>query len=280
MESTPSPRPSVSRRDFIQLAGGTALAGLAASATASAAQTRAAEAPLYKISLAEWSINRPLFGGTMQHLDFAKIAKSVGIDAIEYVNQFFKDKAKDTAYLTRDERARQGRGRHAGAHHVRRRGEPRRSRCGQAPGGGREPLQVGRGGEVARLPHHPRQRLQQRHARGADEARRRRHAQARASSPTRPRHQRRHREPRRAVEQREVARADDQAGRPPARRHAAGLRQLPHRRPEPRQSGREGRELRLVRRRGRDDAAGQGRQRQAARLGLQRQQQRHRSARR
>lgn len=54
---------------------------------------------LYKISLAEWSINRPLFDGKLQHLDFAKIAKSVGIDAIEYVNQFFKDKAKDTAYL-------------------------------------------------------------------------------------------------------------------------------------------------------------------------------------
>ena len=51
------------------------------------------------ISLAEWSINKPLFGGQMQHLDFAKIAKSVGIDAIEYVNQFFKDKAQDTTYL-------------------------------------------------------------------------------------------------------------------------------------------------------------------------------------
>ena len=37
--------------------------------------------------------------GTMQHLDFAKIAKSVGIDAIEYVNQFFMDKATDAAYL-------------------------------------------------------------------------------------------------------------------------------------------------------------------------------------
>jgi sugar phosphate isomerase/epimerase len=55
--------------------------------------------PLYKISLAEWSINRSLFSGKMQHLDFAKIAKSVGIDAIEYVNQFFKDKAKDAAFL-------------------------------------------------------------------------------------------------------------------------------------------------------------------------------------
>jgi sugar phosphate isomerase/epimerase len=56
-------------------------------------------APLYKISLAEWSINRPLFDGRMQHLDFARIARSVGIDAIEYVNQFFMDKATDLAYL-------------------------------------------------------------------------------------------------------------------------------------------------------------------------------------
>ena len=55
--------------------------------------------PLFQISLAEWSINKPLFGGQMQHLDFPKIAKSVGIDAVEYVNQFFKDKAKDTAFL-------------------------------------------------------------------------------------------------------------------------------------------------------------------------------------
>jgi sugar phosphate isomerase/epimerase len=98
MESLPCQ--PVSRRDFMKVAGGTVLSGLAASAAASAAQTRAAGAPLYKISLAEWSINRPLFDGKMQHLDFAKIAKGVGIDAIEYVNQFFKDKAKDTAFLT------------------------------------------------------------------------------------------------------------------------------------------------------------------------------------
>ena len=72
-------------------------------------QTTAAE-PLYKISLAEWSINRPLFGGRMQHLDFAKIAKSVGIQAIEYVNQFFKDKAKDSAFLKEMNTRAQGEG--------------------------------------------------------------------------------------------------------------------------------------------------------------------------
>jgi len=87
----------INRRDFVKVSGGAAAAaGL--SAMGMPAVGSAAE-PLYKISLAEWSINKPLFGGQMQHLDFAKIAKSVGIDAIEYVNQFFKDKAKDTAFL-------------------------------------------------------------------------------------------------------------------------------------------------------------------------------------
>ena len=87
----------LNRRDFVKVSGGAAAAaGL--SAMGMPAVGSAAD-PLYKISLAEWSINKPLFGGRMQHLDFAKIAKSVGIDAIEYVNQFFKDKAKDTAFL-------------------------------------------------------------------------------------------------------------------------------------------------------------------------------------
>jgi len=54
---------------------------------------------LFKISLAEWSLNRVLFAGRMDHLDFAKLAKKANIDAVEYVNQFFKDKAKDMAYL-------------------------------------------------------------------------------------------------------------------------------------------------------------------------------------
>ena len=88
----------LNRRDFVKVSGGAAAAaGL--SAMGMPAVGSAAD-PLYKISLAEWSINKPLFGGQMQHLDFAKIAKGVGIDAIEYVNQFFKDKAKDTAFLT------------------------------------------------------------------------------------------------------------------------------------------------------------------------------------
>ncbi len=56
--------------------------------------------PLFKISLAEWSFHRLLQAGKMDHLDFAKAAKEkFGIDAIEMVNSFFKDKAEDTKYL-------------------------------------------------------------------------------------------------------------------------------------------------------------------------------------
>ena len=56
--------------------------------------------PSYKISLAEWSLHRTLFDGQMDHLDFARAAKrDYGIDAVEYVNQFFMDKAQDQAYL-------------------------------------------------------------------------------------------------------------------------------------------------------------------------------------
>lgn len=55
---------------------------------------------LFGISLAEWSLHKSLFKGDMDNLDFAKVTKEdYGIEAIEYVNQFFKDKAKDEKYL-------------------------------------------------------------------------------------------------------------------------------------------------------------------------------------
>ena len=58
------------------------------------------EEPLYKISLAEWSLHRTLFDGELDHLEFAQTAREdFGIEAVEYVNQFFKDKADDRAYL-------------------------------------------------------------------------------------------------------------------------------------------------------------------------------------
>jgi sugar phosphate isomerase/epimerase len=53
----------------------------------------------YKISLAEWSFHKALFAKEMSNLDFPRITRELGMDGVEYVNQFFKDKAKDQNYL-------------------------------------------------------------------------------------------------------------------------------------------------------------------------------------
>ena len=53
----------------------------------------------FEISLAQWTINRELKSGQIDNLDFARVAHDHGILAIEYVNQFFMDKAHDKAYL-------------------------------------------------------------------------------------------------------------------------------------------------------------------------------------
>jgi sugar phosphate isomerase/epimerase len=55
---------------------------------------------LFKLSLAEWSLHRMLNARKLKHMDFALTAKKeFGIEAVEYVNQFFFEKAKDMAYL-------------------------------------------------------------------------------------------------------------------------------------------------------------------------------------
>ena len=54
----------------------------------------------FKISLAQWSLHRTLFAREMDNLEFPAAAKQFGIDAVEYVNQFFIDKATDKRYLT------------------------------------------------------------------------------------------------------------------------------------------------------------------------------------
>jgi len=46
--------------------------------------------PLFKISLAEWSLNKTLFRGDIDNLDFPSVAaEQFEIHAVEYVNQFF-----------------------------------------------------------------------------------------------------------------------------------------------------------------------------------------------
>lgn len=56
--------------------------------------------PLFKISLAEWSLHRSIGEGLLDNLAFPRIARQeFEIEAVEYVNQFFKDKARDEKYL-------------------------------------------------------------------------------------------------------------------------------------------------------------------------------------
>ncbi|MDZ4258863.1 MAG: sugar phosphate isomerase/epimerase family protein [Gemmatimonadales bacterium] len=56
--------------------------------------------PRFQISLAEWSLHRALQRKELDHLDFPATARrDYGIDAIELVNTFFKDKAGDQRYL-------------------------------------------------------------------------------------------------------------------------------------------------------------------------------------
>ena len=55
---------------------------------------------LFDISLAQWSLHRSLHSKKIDNLDFPKVTKEeFGINAVEYVNQFFKDKANDLRYL-------------------------------------------------------------------------------------------------------------------------------------------------------------------------------------
>ncbi|MBI3464281.1 MAG: sugar phosphate isomerase/epimerase [Planctomycetes bacterium] len=85
------------RRTFLQAAGG-ASAGLAIAGMTGSLP--GAQQPAYQISLAEWSLHRALKANQLDNRDFAKVAKQdYGIDAIEYVDQFFSDKAKDQQYL-------------------------------------------------------------------------------------------------------------------------------------------------------------------------------------
>jgi sugar phosphate isomerase/epimerase len=85
-----------SRRDFLKKAGATALATTLFSDVWAAP----AKKMFYEISLAEWSLHKALFAKQITNLDFPELArKEFGIGIVEYVNQFFKDKANDTAYL-------------------------------------------------------------------------------------------------------------------------------------------------------------------------------------
>lgn len=91
--------------EFSPLSRRSLLAGVASAAGLAATRSRAAAAdapvkPAFSISLAEWSLHKTIFDGKLDNLDFPKTARrEFGIDAVEYVNQFFKDKARDDDYI-------------------------------------------------------------------------------------------------------------------------------------------------------------------------------------
>ena len=86
---------NISRRKFIT--------SLSASIAASSLHSNAdhhKKKQLFEISIAEWSLHKSLFGKKITNLEFPVVAKKeFDISAVEYVNQFFKDKANDKNYL-------------------------------------------------------------------------------------------------------------------------------------------------------------------------------------
>ena len=97
---------TTSRRHFFALA--------AAAAAAPVLRAAGEKKEPFKISLAEWSLNKGIFGKgnaeRHEHLDFCKIARSLGIEGVEYVNQMFFDKATDAAYLGEMKKRQEGEG--------------------------------------------------------------------------------------------------------------------------------------------------------------------------
>jgi len=88
----------LNRRNFIKRSA-TITGGLALSGFGSTLLSGADNLP-FKISLAEWSLHRALHSKKIDHLDFISLTKTeFGLDAVEYVNSFFFDKAQDQKYL-------------------------------------------------------------------------------------------------------------------------------------------------------------------------------------
>lgn len=110
------------RRDFIQNSS-LAIAGMSMMGSLPSFATKSAD-ELFKISLAEWSVNSLVFGDKIQklgwvkfaemlqndydnlmkgnpmtNLEFPKFARWLGIEAVEYVNTCFFNKAENKKYL-------------------------------------------------------------------------------------------------------------------------------------------------------------------------------------
>ena len=86
-----------SRRDFLKSA---TAAAVATTTIPALADEKKKKKRLFKLSLAQWSLHRAIRGGKIKNEDFARVTKEeFNISCIEYVNQFFKDKAENMDYL-------------------------------------------------------------------------------------------------------------------------------------------------------------------------------------
>ena len=98
---------SITRRSFLGAAAAAlpaaysfTLSGCGPGSAPEEAGTHDSLDSLFRISLAEWSLHRALGAGELDNLDFPRVTKEeYGIEGVEYVNSFFKDKAEDFTYL-------------------------------------------------------------------------------------------------------------------------------------------------------------------------------------
>ncbi len=90
---------NLKRRDFLKF-GASVAGALAATDLRGSLLSDIKKPMVFKISLAEWSLHRALQSKEIDHLDFYSVAKKeFDISAVEYVNTFFFNKAKDATYL-------------------------------------------------------------------------------------------------------------------------------------------------------------------------------------
>lgn len=92
------------RKQFIQIGGLATLSATIPALITSCTSKAASEGLFFEISLAQWSLHRTFFGevleGDIEPIEFPTITKNeFDINAIEYVNQFFHDKAEDQSFL-------------------------------------------------------------------------------------------------------------------------------------------------------------------------------------
>ena len=92
--------PVPSRRQFLKQSAAVAAVGVSGGLHPRLAGADEKAEPLFKISLAQWSLHKAFFGKKRDPMRFAEISKNdFGIDAVEYVNQFYKDKKGENAAL-------------------------------------------------------------------------------------------------------------------------------------------------------------------------------------